>query len=117
IINAYTAIGVLAGIYNGVSEYGITYVHQYQNIKVVNCSYGGKKASYLEKSHLNKLTKHFIFVCSAGNEGTSSYSVFPASHTGAASVAAYDEDGNRSVWGGQSSNYSSDVDIAAPGSD
>ena len=67
-------------------------------------------------------TNGVLFVAAAGNEGYDNdyYPAYPASYdcNNIISVMATDHDDQRSIWGGQSSNYGlTTVDLAAPGSD
>ena len=109
ILNAYSAIGAVKRIYNPKWLHNIDV--PYYMIEVVNASYGKRKSTPAGVRHITNLGRYMLFVCSAGNNGTDEYSVFPASHPFAMSVAAYQSNGNRVA----SSNYEPYTDIAAPG--
>lgn len=113
IINAYSALGAVHGRYDKSALYSAqlaaTVPHYW--IRVANCSYGKENSTAVSKRHLDALSPYILFVGSAGNDGTNSYTGFPASHPNAIGVAAYSKSGAR--W--SSSNYETAVDIAAPG--
>jgi serine protease len=113
ILNAYSALGAVTGIYDRFTLYSAQIAastpHHY--IKVANCSYGNKKNNAVAERHIANLGRYILFVCAAGNDGSTQYR-YPAASSATLSIAAYGEDGKR-LW---FSNYGI-MDIAAPGVD
>jgi serine protease len=80
---------------------------------VVNMSLGGGSASNTERNAVQDFVDDgILLVAAAGNAGNSSLS-YPASYDAVMSVAAVDSSENRASY----SQYNSQVEIAAPGSD
>jgi len=117
VLNAFSAVGCIKRIYSPVEHYGGSTLVEHYNIEVVNCSFGSRSyGTEVGNRHLYNLGSYMLFIGSAGNNGRSDYPNWPGNHYYAMAIAAYDEDGHRAVWeGGQSSNYSIECDVAAPG--
>ena len=82
-----------------------------QGARVINMSLGGSGVSpTLEQAVNYAWGKGAVVVCAAGNDGTS-VPQYPAAYTNCVSVAATDQADRRASF----SNYSSTVDVAAPG--
>lgn len=86
------------------------------NIKIINCSLGGKLPSAAEKEAMSN-AKDILFIISAGNNGEDLQEspMYPACYYNENSivVASMDKDGN--LW--EYSNYGGPTDIMAPGID
>ncbi|NLD47443.1 MAG: S8 family serine peptidase, partial [Clostridiaceae bacterium] len=80
-------------------------------IDIINCSWGGTEENKLLKEAISKSSA--VFICAAGNMGTDTTKVYPASYDlpNVISVAALDNRGNLASF----SNYGNNVDVAAPG--
>jgi subtilisin family serine protease len=121
-LNAVNAVGCTKGIFDEGNLFSGVDATFY-NIKVANCSYGSKAYNSTVHRIIKALSYYILFVCSAGNRGSGVRNDYPGALTAwpdlsVMSVAAYDENGDRSIWaGGQSSNYAPNTTIAAPGSD
>lgn len=111
ILNAYSALGAVTGIYNRYALYSAQIAastpHHY--IKVANCSFSSDTSVAVAERHIANLGRYILFVCSAGNKGNSVLR-YPASYSHTLSVASYGDNGKRSSF----SSYGS-VDIGAPG--
>ncbi|MCX5750807.1 MAG: S8 family serine peptidase [Candidatus Saganbacteria bacterium] len=84
---------------------------------IINLSLGETTASsVLEDACTYAYNKGCVIVAAAGNSGSSS-PFYPAAYTNVIAVAATDQSDKRAVWGGESSNYGTWVDISAPGTD
>lgn len=81
-------------------------------VRVIVCSWGSSEYSPLLKEAMEE--SDIVFVCAAGNDGTSQY-IYPAAFglPNIISVAAADANGNLADF----SNYGDRVDLAAPGVD
>ncbi len=120
VLNAYTAIGLVKGVYTKASE-GFPanmYVPNY-NIEVVNCSFGHLgRVGAAEQLHLDILGNKMLFVASSGNgandgsytNGENIYTKFPAKHAKAIGVTEHNASGQRTF-----GFFGSETDIAAPG--
>lgn len=78
---------------------------------VVNCSWGGPKASYAEIEAIKLAAKHAVVVCAAGNS-FQKMELFPGYTKGTLSVASVGNDDVRSRF----STYGTKIGISAPGS-
>jgi hypothetical protein len=117
-LNGINAVGVTKGLftpgrlYSGIGP-------TYYNIKIANCSFEGKYDTTIHRL-IKAMSPYIVFVCAAGNHGNGVENGYPAGLTrfpdlAVISVAAYDINGNRSIWGTDSSNYALNTSIAAPG--
>ncbi len=79
--------------------------------KVINCSWGGSGYSNTEQDVINYAVENGALVVAAAGNDNSSENFYPASYKGVLSVAATDQNDNRTYF----SNYGTDVDVTAPG--
>ena len=80
--------------------------------KVINMSLGGTASSIAERDAFTRLYQQGVLsIAAAGNDGNGGYS-YPASYDSVVSVAALDADNRRAPY----SQYTSQVELAAPGS-
>ena len=90
---------------------GITWATDH-GAQVINLSLGGTASSQTLASAVSYAENHgVVVVASAGNDGSSTESVYPADYPGVISVAAVDDTGARYSW----SNSGSWVQVDAPG--
>lgn len=83
----------------------------------INCSWGSSASGGLPAAADYATSMGVLIVAAAGNEG-SQYPDYLQGRSDVMAVAATDSFDKRSIWpGGQSSNYGTWVDVAAPGSD
>jgi serine protease len=79
--------------------------------KVINCSWGGDGFSNAEQELVNyAVSKGVLIVASAGNDNVPT-GQYPASYNGVFSVAATDQNDDKSTY----SDYGFSVDVCAPG--
>jgi subtilisin family serine protease len=100
--NSYVSKG-----YEGILYAGI------MGAKVVNCSWGSESASNLENDVVKTVNAMDVCVVAAAGNSYRYSDYAPASFKGVLSVAAVDSNDIKAVF----SNYSSNVDVSAPGVD
>lgn len=86
--------------------------------RLINMSLGWNEAcaDSLQSAINAARTAGAIVMASAGNQGIDAANRMPGNCAGVITVAATDQNGDRSVWGaGSSSNFGSTVEISAPG--
>ncbi|NLD46242.1 MAG: S8 family serine peptidase, partial [Clostridiaceae bacterium] len=89
---------------------GISYCEN-MGVDIVNFSFGGIEENLILKEAMS--SSSMLFLCAAGNMGTDSTDIYPASYDlpNIISVAALDNRGELAAF----SNYGNKVDVAAPG--
>lgn len=100
--NSYVSKG-----YEGILYAGI------MGAKVINCSWGSESASNLENDVIKTVNAMDVCVVAAAGNNYRYSDYAPASFKGVLSVAAVDSNDIKAVF----SNYSSSVDVSAPGVD
>jgi thermitase len=113
-------IKILDGNGNGDIDYiceGIIHAID-KGADVINMSFGHYFIDQeLKEACENGFNEGVVLVAAAGNDGISAFA-YPANYPGVISVAAVDENDQRSVWNStKSSNYGSWIDVCAPGTD
>lgn len=100
--NSYVSKGYEGILYAGV-----------MGAKVVNCSWGSESGSNLENDVIRSVNAMDVCVVAAAGNSYRYSNYAPASFKGVLSVAAVDSNDIKAVF----SNYSSSVDVSAPGVD
>ncbi len=100
--NSYVSKGYEGILYAGV-----------MGAKVVNCSWGSESGSNLENDVIRAVNQMNVCIVAAAGNGYRYSDYAPASFKGVLSVAAVDSNDIKAVF----SNYSSNVDVSAPGVD
>ena len=77
-----------------------------QKLSVINMSLAGPDNQILARAIEKMLTKEFVIVAAAGNEGPAAPPVFPAAYAGVIAVTAVDNEHNIYRWANQGSYIS-----------
>ncbi|MEP0814076.1 MAG: S8 family serine peptidase [bacterium] len=110
-INAFYVLGAFKGEFDKWQLYPDD-PKLHLNIEVVNCSFGGLASSLTYRNVVANVARYSVLVGSAGNDSSDIAVQFPATHSDALAVAAYNYLGQKPTWSNWNPAF---VDVAAPG--